>query len=46
MEEHNHKIRLHQDDFDNNGRKVKGKKERETRLGEGGGNKKNQLEVG
>jgi len=28
MEEHNHKIWLHQDDFYNNNKKVKGKKER------------------
>lgn len=28
MEEHNHKIWLHQNDFDDNSKKVKGKKER------------------
>ena len=31
MEEHNHKIQLHQDDFDNNSKKVKGKKERKRK---------------
>jgi len=37
MEEHNHKIQLHQDDFDDNSKKVKGRKERkkENNIGEG-----------
>lgn len=41
MEEHNRKIRLHQDNFDNS-KKVKGKKESKQDWGD----RKNQLQVG